>query len=294
MKDSSLPIRYNGACFQPPTRDLLDNNSPESLTSVFKIDLTESFPLLARAPIVEAVIEIRARAEAPWEERAITESLKTRLKDYPGVLSGRAVQVKMEVSLPGAQAGPAGPAKQLVDDMGWRGLRCESADKHQIAQFNRDGFVFSRLAPYESWDQFQREGLRLWQLHRELAQPTEVQRLGLRFINRITTPQEVLRLEDYLEAPPKAPREVDLPFASFLHHDTLTVPGYSYGINITQTVQPPQGPEAGGLILDIDVFTTQPFNLDGDKLERYLSEMRWLKNKMFFGSITQKVLEAIK
>jgi uncharacterized protein (TIGR04255 family) len=261
---------------------------------MFKIDLTESFPLLARAPIVEAVIEIRARAETPWEERAITQSVKTRLKDYPGVLSGRAVQFKMEVALPSAQAGPAAPGKQSVDDMGWRGLRCESADKLHIAQFNRDGFVFSRLAPYESWDQFQQEGLRLWQLHRELAQPTEVERLGLRFINRIAVKQDGLRLEDYLEAPPKPPRGMDLPFAGFLHHDTLSIPGYSYGINFAQTVQPPQGPEAGGLILDIDVFTTQPFNLDEDKLKRHLSEMRWLKNKVFFGSITQRVLETIK
>ncbi len=264
------------------------------MTSVFKIDLTESFPLLAGAPIVEAVIEVRARAEAPWEERAVTEALKTGLKDYPGVLSGRAIQLTMEVALAAGSAKPAAPAKQLLDDMGWRGLRCESADKRQIAQFNRDGFVFSRLAPYESWDQFQREGLRLWELHRELAQPKEAQRLGLRFINRITIPRDGLRLEDYLEAPPKAPRDIDLPFASFLHHGTLTVPGYSYGINFVQTVQPPQGPETGGLILDIDVFTTQPLDLEKDKLERYLAEMRWLKNKIFFGSITKTVLETFK
>ena len=178
--------------------------------------------------------------------------------------------------------------------MGWRGLRCESADRLHVAQFNRDGFAFSRLAPYESWNQFQQEGLRLWQLHRELVQPAEVQRLGLRFINRIVIPQEGPRLEDYLEAPPKLPRDVDLPVAGFLHHDTLTVPGHEYGINFIQTVQPPQGPDTGGLILDIDVFTTRPFSVDQDALERHLSEMRWLKNKVFFGSITRRVLETIK
>ena len=134
----------------------------------------------------------------------------------------------------------------------------------------------------------------MWQLHTELAQPTEVQRLGLRFINRIAVPQEGLRLEDYLEAPPKAPQGMDLPLAGFLHQDTLTVSGYPYGITFTQTVQPPQAPETGGLILDIDVFTTQPLNLDEDKLDRHLSEMRWLKNKVFFGSITRKVLETIR
>ena len=262
---------------------------------MFKIDLTESFPLLGRAPIVEAVIEVRARAEASWEESAISERVKSALPEYPNFPSGRAVQFKMEFAQAAAPL-PAPPslAEQAVHDMGWRGLRCESADKLHVVQFNRDGFVFSRLAPYESWDQFQQEGLRLWQLHRNLAQPTEVQRLGLRFINRIAVPQEGLRLEDYLEAPPKPPRGIDLPFAGFLHHDTLTVPGYPYGIDFTQTVQPPQGLEAAGLILDVDVFTPRPFNLGEGVLEQHLAEMRWLKNKVFFGSITPKALAMLK
>ena len=261
---------------------------------MFEIDLAESFPLLSRAPIVEAVIEVRARAETPWEEQPVTEILKTRMPDYPGVLSSREVQYTMEVAVAGGAANAAVPDKQLLDDMGWRGLRFESTDKRHIGQFNRDGFVFSRLAPYESWEQFQREGLRLWELHCELAQPREAQRLGLRFINRIPLPHSGFELEDYLEAPPKAPREIDLPFSSFMHHGTLIVPDHPYGINFVQTVQPPQGTETGGLILDIDVFTTQPLDLEKGGLERFLPEMRWLKNKIFFGSITKTVLEAFR
>lgn len=255
--------------------------------SMFIIDLKETFPLLARAPIIEAVIEVRARTQVPWEESAISERLKPRLPEYPSVQSHREFQHEFKVEL-------GQPTEQTVQDLGWRGLRCESTDKRHIAQFNRDGFVFSRLAPYESWDQFQREGLRLWQLHIELAQPTEPQRLGLRFINRIVIPQEGPRLEDYLEASPRTPREMDIPFSSFLHHNVLTVPGYSYAINIIQTVQQPQGPETGGLIVDIDVFTTQPFNLAQDVFEQHLAEMRWLKNKVFFGSVTKSALETFK
>ena len=48
-----------------------------------KIDPAQEFPHLARAPIVEAALEIRARAEAPWEELALLEQLKARLPDYP-------------------------------------------------------------------------------------------------------------------------------------------------------------------------------------------------------------------
>jgi len=264
------------------------------VTSVFKIEPTELFPLLARAPIVEAVIEVRGRAEAIWEEHAIIERLKAKLPDYPSIVSGRAVRLTMEFAPPVAQPPAQLPiVEQAVRDMGWRGLRCDSADRRHVAQFNRDGFAFSRLAPYESWSTFQQEGLRLWQVHVELAQPAEVQRLGLRFINRIAIPAGG-DLEDYLQAPPKSLREIELPFVGFLHHDTLAIPGYPYGANFIKTIQPPQGVESAGLILDIDVFTTQTVGLDQAAIEQHLAEMRWLKNKIFFGSITPKALEMFK
>jgi uncharacterized protein (TIGR04255 family) len=78
-----------------------------------------------------------------------------------------------------------------------------------------------------------------------------------------------------------------------MHQDTLGVPGYSYAINVIQTVQIPPSLESEGiaLILDIDVFTLQAFNLGKDAIEQRLQEMRWLKNKVFFGSITKKALE---
>ena len=148
-----------------------------------KIDLTEPFPLLSRAPIVEAVMGVTARAEVAWDEAAITEQFKPRLPEYPSVQSHREIRHEFKLA---AAAQP----EQAVHDMGWRGLRCESADKLQIAQFNRDGFSFSRLKPYQNWELFHQEGQRLWGLYNEIAQPSEIQRIGLRFINRIEFSQD--------------------------------------------------------------------------------------------------------
>jgi uncharacterized protein (TIGR04255 family) len=253
---------------------------------VFKIDLTESFPPLSRAPIVEAVIGITARAESAWEEDAIAKQFKQRLPDYSNVQSHREVRHELKVA---ADAQP----EQTVHDMGWHGLRCESVDKLLIAQFNRDGFSFSRLKPYQTWGQFHQEGLRLWKLYNEIAQPSEIQRIGLRFINRIEFLQDKVELEDFLENPPKPPRGMEVPFAGFLHHNTLSIPG-GYSINVIQTIQPPQEANAfWGVILDVDVSTTEPI-VKQDLIEQHLTKMRWLKNKVFFGSITPKTMELIK
>lgn len=261
-----------------------------NLASKLNIDLTKTFPHLAQAPIIEAVIDIRARAEAPWEELAVLERLKVGLPGYPDIQSGHAFRQEVRVGI-------GQPVEQAVHDLGWRGLRAMSADKLYIAQFNRDGFVFSRLQPYEDWQRFHEEALRLWQLYLELAHPMEIHRLGLRFINRIEFShhelRKELRIEEYLHVSPQTPRDLDIPFRGFFHRDELEVPGYSYAINVVRTVQPlqVQAAEGIGLILDIDVFTTQPFDLQRGSFEQQLLEMRWLKNKVFFGSLTQKGLE---
>lgn len=67
------------------------------MTGELKIETAQEFPHLSRAPIVEAALEIRARAEAPWEESAILERLKARLPDYPIALKQREFRHELQI-----------------------------------------------------------------------------------------------------------------------------------------------------------------------------------------------------
>ncbi len=260
-----------------------------STPATVEIKSDETFEHLPHAPIVEAVIDIRARATEKLEESSLRSHLEAKLKGY-GFLDSRR-QFRGEVKLETGK-----PPSQVVRDLGWKGLRFRSSDEKHIAQFNRDGFVFSRLEPYVNWDQLFGEGLRLLSIFKELARPVEIHRIGLRFINRIQLPPGELRFEDYIQLAPVSPCGLDLPFHGFMHHDKLAVPGHPYAINVIRTIQPPAGAGGAGIavILDVDVFTTQGFELDDTLLARRLLEMRWLKNKAFFGSITEKALEAFR
>lgn len=254
-----------------------------------KIDTAEQFPRLAHAPIAEAVIDIRARAEALWDESSVRERLAPLLQAYPKIES----QTEFEHQM---QFGPGQDMVQTHRDLGWKGLRCESADHVHIAQFNRDGFVFSRLRPYDHWEQFQGEAMRLWKVYRDLARPSAIQRLGLRFINRIDLPLGGFRPDDYLHMPAEVLKGLPLSRVGFFHRDVLGVPGYPYMVAIVRTVQPMQvaGSKRFALLLDIDVFSAEPFEVRDDLLMQRLAEMRWLKNKAFFGSITEQALESFR
>ena len=107
----------------------------------------------------------------------------------------------------------------------------------QIAKFSPEGFTLSRLFPYENWEKFHNEAIRLWRVYSQLAKPVEVLRLGLRYVNRIPVVAERTLLEDVLQVAPQPPRGLELPFDTFLYHDTFLVPGHPYAVNVVRTVQ---------------------------------------------------------
>ena len=84
-----------------------------------------------------------------------------------------------------------------------------------------------------------------------LAKPTEIERVGLRFINCMGLSQDE-QMEDYLQILPQKPQGLDLPISGFFHHEVLSVPDYPYAINIRRTIQPPNKAmdKKIGLILD--------------------------------------------
>jgi len=244
------------------------------------IDLTEKFLHLSKAPIVEAVIAISVAPAVTWNETNLQSELKRCLPDFPKVepLSQRRYQLPT-----GKQDGP------IVEDLGCVGFKVHSVDKLHIAQFNKDAFVFSRLKPYENWEQLSGEAFRLLSIYHELIKPTKVMRIGLRFINRIAVKQEKVELADYYKYPPEPLKELDWTLNGYLHHDVIRVPETEYAVNLIKTVQ--NIPGEIGLILDIDVFRQNPFEYDNRHIKKCLEEMRWVKNKVFFCSLTDKIIK---
>lgn len=250
----------------------------------FKVDLSETFEHLPNAPIVEAVIHWRARAEKKLEPAKLLEQLKAKLPDYPHLQRQQEIAVETEFDAEGGS---------LRQNHAWHGFRLESTDKLQVAQYTRNGFVFSRLRPYENWETFQSEAQRLWGIYRELAEPSEIQRLGVRFINLIPS-VEPDQLGKVLTLPPRSPRKMQLPIKGFLHQTRFEVPDHPYELGVVQTIQPPAPPEreSHAVILDLDVGTTRAIRFD--EMDNRLLEMRWIKNTAFFSLVKESALDRFR
>jgi uncharacterized protein (TIGR04255 family) len=247
------------------------------------LDLAETFPHLSKAPIVEAVIAISVVPSVTWDETSLQSELKRRLPDFPKVEPLRQARYQIPI---GKQNNPT------VEDFGCIGFKLHSSDNLHIAQFNKEAFVFSRLKPYLDWAQLRQEALRLWAIYFELLKPREVIRVGLRFINRIAIKQEKIEIDDYYKYPPTSLKELNWPLAGYLHHDVFQVPETQHSVNLIKTVQ--NIPGEIGLILDIDVFMQNQFEYNELRIKECLEEMRWVKNKIFFSSLTEKIIEELK
>lgn len=253
-----------------------------------KIDLTEKFPHLSRAPIVEAVIDFRAKPTAQSEQKQFEEYFKAQFQGFPAVQIHNQVNYQLKL---GAAEMPD-PAKATTS---WHGLVFHSADKLKIAQCQRDGFSFSRLAPYEQWEAFEGETIQLWNKYCVLTKPVEIERIGVRFINRIEIDGKGGDLSDYLVNAPRSWDSFPVPFAGFMHSDTFSVPDTNYLIHVIRALQPGDAISVKpAIILDTDIFTQTPQKVDDALVKIKLAEMRWLKNKIFFASLAPRLLESFK
>lgn len=250
------------------------------------INLTEVFEHFPQAPAIEAVLDIKARATVELTEPGLLEAARQHLSAYEFLDSQR--EIKHEVRLSTTPQGKE--IQQGLEDLGWKGMRFRSADRGYIVNIHREGMIFSRLSPYQNWEKFQEEGLRLWSFSAKLTKPETISRIGVRFINRIILPQGEINFESYLTSPPSPPENMPMPFLGFMHQSIFQVTKSPYSIMVTKTIQPPSPTTSDrfALVVDIDVFTSMPRPIATAGLEACLKDMRWLKNKAFFGSITEK------
>jgi uncharacterized protein (TIGR04255 family) len=247
-------------------------------TAPFTLDLSESFPHLTRAPIVEALIHWRARAQKQLEADALSAALAERLPQYP--IREPIQHLEMMATFSGG--GDSSSVRQKRD---WQGLRLKTEDGSYVVQFQRDGLTFRRSKNYERWEAFTKAAKDVWQAYVEIAAPVEIERLGVRFINHLPDATGET-LSQYLREPPTCPS--NLPLKEFVYQSSFSVPGHPFGIRVIKVMQPsmPDVQQSSGLFVDIDVFSTKAIPIEPAVLDDAFAQMRWLKNKVFFTLLT--------
>ena len=243
------------------------------------------YPNLPNAPIQEALVDLRCKLPDGLGVSAF-DDLRAKLADsYPDQKPRRVFQAQFGVR--GEEAFVA------TEDAVVDGYLLKTADGKKFAQFRLDGFTYNWLRPYDSWKSLRQEAMSLWEDYVSVVTPEEVTRIALRYINRfsIELPAE---LNTILRVPPELPPEIPSGIAQFLFRWIVDDPETNARCHITQSSEDSKEANHTDIIVDIDCFVMGTPGFPLEDLWDRLDELRVLKNRIFFNSLTPEALEMFK
>lgn len=237
---------------------------------------------LSKAPIKEAVIDLRVVLRDDINSEALLEGYERVRADYP-------IKEDLQEGKFGVQIDQGNTWSTSLQHS-WVGFRATSHDKYQVVQFRVNGFAFSRLQPYQTWEQMLDEARRLWQVYLEIANPEKVIRIATRFINVMTIRGSVRDMANYLISPPRLPEALPYELGGFATRFVANDSKRGAVANIIQAMES-AGRDSMSITLDVDVFTTQDYDPMHGDYWNCLQRLREIKNEIFFESITEKTAE---
>jgi uncharacterized protein (TIGR04255 family) len=173
------------------------------------------------------------------------------------------------------------------------GFLFSSADEKQLYQARSDGFTMHRLAPYESWETFRDEARRLWTLYRETARPLGVERVALRYINRLDLPLPPGELEDYLRTFPEVAPDLPQELEGFFLQLTIAQRDLESTLLLRELIVPPTNPGVVSVVLDIDLVRSAEIPPDEARIWSFIEALHARKTAIFEACITDRAREVI-
>jgi uncharacterized protein (TIGR04255 family) len=235
-----------------------------------------------RAPITEAVMDIRVHPRDGLSVDELRELSKGSASEEFGTVND---QYRVASALV-----PGNPSTQTTTStkVGFQ-FRNASADKVIGAQL--DGWSFSKLTPYESWEKFQQQGRELWTAYRAVAQPKQIVRAAVRYINRLDLPLPFDDFKKYLRTVPEVSPDLPQMLSNFFLQLQIPQLDLEATLVINMTAVPPPTETVASIILDLDLFRTTNLPQTEDRIWEYFKQLRIRKNKAFEACITEAMRE---
>jgi uncharacterized protein (TIGR04255 family) len=247
------------------------------------------------APIREAVIDIRApslKGIAREDLSSFTESVKD---EYPDVELVRTMMVQVN-SEPASS-----PEISTSTNDSASGFFAVSAAKSPggtpLSSYRVDstGFNFGRHFPYNDWRDMKKQAQKLWTIYEQIAKPGAVNRLGLRYINRIDIPlsTEQIDMSDWLNVAVNVPDDNKWQMNYFYFQIHIPINKLDAMSVINCAPAKPDKSNHLSFLLDIDVFKI----FQGDSkvdIWDFFDELREQKNYFFESALTERTKELFK
>ena len=171
-------------------------------------------------------------------------------------------------------------------------ITSESPSDAALIRIGKHRISVSRLPPYSSWEEFLPLIQKAFKCYLTMATPTNIHRIGLRYINRIDFESEKVNLDDYFM------------FRPFTGND---LPQDMAGFRLVAEFEQPQGqilraglvhggPRIGGklgVILDLDYFQQKVQPISEEEVRAWVEVAHGRVEEFFEASITDQLREKL-
>jgi len=250
--------------------------------------VSKNFPLLSKAPITLAILEIRYETDNTITNESL-KLAKSNLKDgFP--VHNFTTDAQFEL-----RPEPLKTTLQLKSSHISGNIFMSSSRKHEILLSTKN-FNFKQHGLYSNWNDFRDTAMDAWEKCLPVIKPQSISWLSLRYINNIEIP---------LSGAGSIPAETL--FKTFVANEGSSkfqsiatyALRYTHVLDNAITVHFGQELLQGPIgilpfIVDIDVIHSKPYGMGQINLQEKFEELRNIKNEYFFDNLTDKTLELLK
>lgn len=241
--------------------------------------------LLKKPPIREAVIEIRFKTEIDYSVNDLYSISKSLSPDFE--IGEKEFKKGLTIKL--SEEGAQGSTENML-----MGYNFKNKNKGLYLKVRKNSFAVGKLSPYISWDNFFNDFKNMWKIFTDSYNLKQISRVGVRFINAMEIPAiEKFDFDEYLTSCPKVPDELPNKLCKFFTQIVIPCDLENTFLTINQNMEgASENDEFIGVILDIDAYSVKEYNYKNiGQIESTLEKLRIIKNKAFFNSVTNKLLE---
>ena len=151
-------------------------------------------------------------------------------------------------------------------------IQFRKPDGSQIIQLAQDLLVINQLKPYMHFEDWFPVVKDKFSLYSKCAKPKQIEKIGIRYINRIVVPKAAFKMEDYFNCYPQLPSALGDTHGPFMIRLQTVTKHPSHQLIITFATAPSDSPESTAFALDLYDIFQKPMAPDVNELTKIANE----------------------
>lgn len=235
-------------------------------------------------PVVEAVCEFRFGPSTPWDESIVAKVHEKVRHVFPREEKRYIHELEVVQTESGIEQ-KLGQTERFL---------FLSEDGNEFIQIGPQLLATNRLKPYTSWEAYQPHIDLAFRSFMGIAAVDEIERIGLRYINRIEIPLSNVTLDDYFEFRPYTGDRLPSAMAAFRLGSLFA---FDDGRDVCKIELATGGAETSELsvfLLDIDYFLPNAHSLEAHQALGWVGAAHRRVEDVFEGCITDRLRMAFE